>query len=443
MIESIRCKNFKSWKRLDLRLEDLTALFGTNSSGKSSVLQLLLLLKQSAAATDRRQVLDLGNEDSLVELGTYEELIYNGDVNSSLEIGLSWTVPSEEAERICEQLGISLAISLSFDVTLAYTASRLIVERFTYRMGSLSVGMEKSSKGKYKFFEESAGEEAIFSQKQGKPWPLPSPDKFFGFPDRLNTAKKNTSILDDLQLSLENQLSSIHYLGPLRQTPERRYIYSGNVPSNVGKRGEKTVTALLASRKQPLIGRGKGKKKWSVEEFVADHLKQLGLIHSFRVLRLVEGEQLYKVLIKKNSTSQEVNLTDVGFGVSQVLPILTICYYADPGSTILLEQPEIHLHPLVQSELADVFLESLKLRKVQFLIESHSEHLLRRLQRRLAERSTSTNNIQLYFATNESSASKMEELKLDENGMISNWPEHFFGDEMGEIHAINEAIYGQ
>ena len=69
----------------------------------------------------------------------------------------------------------------------------------------------------------------------------------------------------------------------------------------------------------------------------------------------------------------------MGIGVSQVLPVLVLCYYVPEGSTIILEQPELHLHPSVQAGLADVFIDVIKHRNVQILLESHSEHLLRRL----------------------------------------------------------------
>ena len=78
-------------------------------------------------------------------------------------------------------------------------------------------------------------------------------------------------------------------------------------------------------------------------------------------------------------------LTDIGFGVSQVLPVLVQCFYANHGSTLILEQPDIHLHPSAQAGLADLFIAAKKSPGVQILFESHSEHLLRRLQRRIAE----------------------------------------------------------
>jgi predicted ATPase len=108
-----------------------------------------------------------------------------------------------------------------------------------------------------------------------------------------------------------------------------------------------------------------------------------------------------------------VLIADVGFGVSQVLPVLVLCYYVPEGSILLLEQPEIHLHPAVQAGLADVFAEVVKERRVQIILESHSEHLLRRLQRRVAEEQLPSDQVALYFTAIENGASRLERLQLD------------------------------
>ena len=136
-------------------------------------------------------------------------------------------------------------------------------------------------------------------------------------------------------------------------------------------------------------------------------------------------------------------LTDVGFGVSQVLPVLVLLYYVPEGSIVLMEQPEIHLHPSVQSGLADVMLAVATRRKVRLIVESHSEHLLRRFQRRAAEGIFKSSDLKLYFAQNSHGVAELNDLELNSRGEIENWPDHFFGDEMGEISAISRASLKQ
>ena len=122
------------------------------------------------------------------------------------------------------------------------------------------------------------------------------------------------------------------------------------------------------------------------QEMIAYWLQALKLIHSFEIREIAQGSNLYHARVRANASSPETMLTDVGFGVSQVLPVLVLLYYVPEGSIVLMEQPEIHLHPSVQSELADVMLSVAKRRNVQIIVESHSEHLLRRFQRRAAEK---------------------------------------------------------
>ena len=123
----------------------------------------------------------------------------------------------------------------------------------------------------------------------------------------------------------------------------------------------------------------------------------------------------------------------MGIGVSQVLPVLVLCYYVPEGSTIILEQPELHLHPAAQARLADVLIDVIKNRNIQILLESHSEHLLRRLQRRIAEEVICPDDTALYFCEMRDGESKLRKLKVDMFGEIENWPEDFFGDLLGEL----------
>ncbi len=110
-----------------------------------------------------------------------------------------------------------------------------------------------------------------------------------------------------------------------------------------------------------------------------------------------------------------------------------------------MEQPEIHLHPQVQAELADVFISAIqsrengKPRNTQLIVESHSEHFLNRLQRRIAEESVFVDDIAIYFAKTYAGATSLEKLRVDSFGEIENWPDNFCGDEMEEIAARTTA----
>ncbi len=169
-------------------------------------------------------------------------------------------------------------------------------------------------------------------------------------------------------------------------------------------------------------------------------MRELGLIHDFSLRPIAENRKSYEVRTRLTPHSPETSITDVGFGVSQILPVIVLCYYAPEGSTIILEQSEIHLHPRVQAGLDDIFIDAIRTCNIQIILESHSEHLLRRLQRRIAEERLKPEHAALYFCTTDKQGvSQLQPLQIDPYGNITNWPENFFGDEFGEIAAMQEA----
>ena len=238
-------------------------------------------------------------------------------------------------------------------------------------------------------------------------------------------------------------MDSIYHLGPLREHPRREYQWAGASPNDVGQRGERTVDAILAATRdgesRRLRPRARGVRGLPFQKIIAHWLNDLGLVRDFRLDEIADGTNLYRAMVRTSPSSVPTALTDVGFGVSQVLPALVLLYYVPEGSTVLMEQPEIHLHPAVQSGLADVMLNVADVRNVQIIVESHSEHLMRRLQRRVAERKARAEDVKLYFVSAPRRSAQVSDLRLNERGEIENWPENFFGDEMGEIAAITEA----
>ena len=131
----------------------------------------------------------------------------------------------------------------------------------------------------------------------------------------------------------------------------------------------------------------------------------------------------------------------MGIGVSQVLPVLVVAYFAPPGSTIVLEEPEIHLHPLAQSILAELFVTISKERKVQFIVETHSEHLFRRMQTLIAKQQITLNDTAMYFVERDGKIATLRPLELDDFGRVSNWPPGFFGDALGETREQARLVF--
>lgn len=451
MLTSLSLTNFKAWKSIDkMRLAPITALFGTNSSGKSSILQFLLMLKQTADSPDRQQVLFLGeekSEKSLVVFGTFDDLLYKAADAKSVGLSLSWSVDDDLAISDPENPKGDPVLSgraITYSANIARDAAGAPrVARMAYSFADHQFVMQPASDTKKgiagKFDLQVAGHGFTLERIQGRPREgFAPPIKCYGFPDDVRAGYKNAGVLSELEFAFEQQMQRTYYLGPLREYPYRDYRWSGAEPQDMGRRGEKFVSALLsAAQRKVKVGTGKGAK--SLEAKVAEWLKELGLIYDFKVSEVNKSNNLYEVRVQRSKDSAHVLLPDVGFGVSQVLPVIVLCYYVPEGSTILLEQPEIHLHPMVQRGLADVFIDVAKKRKVQIIVESHSEHMLRRLQRRVAEEKLSKDEAALYFCSAKNGASELSDLKLNLLGDIENWPPDFFGNEMEDIAAMAKA----
>jgi predicted ATPase len=443
-------QNFKSWRDTGpVRLAPLTGLFGTNSSGKTSLMQFLLMLKQTAESPDRNLVLELGDQRSLVELGTFSDVVYQHDLSKALQWRLAWHLPEPLAvadpgsrKAVSFQASdVEIEASVGWEKNGSAGSGRPTVQAMAYRVDGADFGMRAIAghAGEYELF--TTHKRFAFKRVKGRAWNLPQPAKCYGFPDQVRGYYQNAAFLSDFELAFERQAACIFYLGPLREYPKREYAWGGSQPSDMGRRGERVIEALLASRDQGIkYSLGKGVKKKSLEELVASWLKQLGLIDHFAVKPITSGGKLFQVWVRRQPGAQEVLLTDVGFGVSQILPVIALCYYAPPGSVLLLEQPEIHLHPRVQAGLADVLIDAIKTRNIQIIVESHSEHLLRRLQRNIAEEKISPEGTALYFCEIDAGVSRLTELKVDMYGNIENWPDGFFGDEFAEIAAMQKAI---
>ena len=407
MITELRVQNFKSWKDTDKRqIAPLTGFFGANSSGKTSILQTLLMLKQTVERpADWNEVIDFGDDDSLINLGSFKEIIHQHSSDLSLCLTMSWNLPEKQKLDSIE------TDSLSFLMAFKKKYGNAELARLCYTVDGRDFEIEWKSSG-YKFKSEYYSENADLFRCYGVVNPFGPLESFAS-----------------LKNAFEDLFHRIRYLGPLREYPRSRYKWQDNYPKDIGQRGEEMVSALLSERIQLR----------STEDHILKWLKRLDLIDSYRLNPIRDSGQDYEFFVRKYKGGPEVRLTDVGFGVSQVLPVLTLCYHAPEGSILILEQPEAHLHPKVQSELADLLIEVVKNRRLQIILESHSEHLLIRLMRRIAEEQISADDTAFYFCEMNEGTSEIERLNVDDYGNITNWPQDFFGDEMGDLAAKAKA----
>lgn len=451
MLNELRIKNFKGWKDTGtIKMAPITLFFGTNSSGKSSIGQFLMLLKQTVDVADRKAVVYSGSKSSAVQLGSFVEMVHEHKLENDIEFNYTWHLPSilKVKDPVSNKTFQFNQIKFSANIgTVDAAQQKLQVNDLEYQ---LSNGDEKSFTIKMKTREEDKSKYEISATKyslkrnSGRVWYFSSPVRFYGFPDEVVAYYKNAEFVQNLNLLHEKLFHSIYYLGPLRTKTERLYSWAGNEPDGVGFSGEYTIAAMLAAKTRK-ISFGNKKSYRLFEEVIAMKLKEMYLIDDFLVNKISDNRQEYEVKVKTKGSKSWVDLPDVGFGVSQVLPVLVQCFYAPANSIIIIEQPEIHLHPAAQSILADVLIDVInskengKDRNIQLIIETHSEHFLRRLQRRIAEDVIKKEKVSAYFAKVDRASAKLEPLKIDIFGSIQNWPENFFGDEMEDITAQSKA----
>lgn len=442
MLTQIRIQNFKAWDDTGyVDLARLNVLFGANSAGKTSIPQFLRMLRRTVESSDRRRALHLS-----AELGSFQDVLHKHDVSRALKFELKWQPASPlELHDPSGKINLS-ATDLHFAATITADAHQQpVLQSFSYTaIGDgkrVRVGMEQSDKpGEYDLVAEGFRAK----RQKGRAWKLPAPYHFNGFPDEVIRYFQNTAFVADLTLSLQEQLRSIEYVGPIRQEAKPLYDWAGEEVRHVGAHGEQAVEAILAARDRK-YNLGKHKHRTTLNDLVATRLDALGLTTAFEVRPIAKGRKEYEVRLCTRDGLPTVRLTDVGFGISQVLPVIVECFCAPPRSVVIFEQPEIHLHPRVQANLADVFIEAIGAREngdprdVQLIIESHSEHLLRRLQRRVAEELLPQADAAFYFVNNAAGVAHLHPLKLDMFGNIHNWPEEFFGDDMEDVVARMQA----
>ncbi|TRO78308.1 AAA family ATPase [Desulfuromonas acetexigens] len=444
MLKQLRIQNFKGWKDTGtIRLAPISLIFGANSSGKSSIGQFLMMLKQTAESQDRKAIFYPGGKNSVVQLGSFREMVYQRNLENEIAFEYEWETFQKLKFRDTVSQTNFTADTIAFTAKVAgdKDSDSLKIEELNYHLKEgeesvLKVGMSPSAKkpGQY----EVNSEQYSLIRNPGRVWYPSPPVRFYGFPDEVVNYYKNSEFVQDLNLAQEKLFKSICYLGPLRIKTERLYTWGGITPESVGYSGELTIAALLASKNRK-ISLGYKKLTKPFEEIIAASLKSMGLIDSFRVKKIAENRQEYEVNVQTKGSKDWVDLPDVGFGISQVLPVLVQCFYAPPGSIIIMEQPEIHLHPSAQSALADVMIDVINSREngtdrnIQLVIETHSEHFLRRLQRRIAENVVPQEKVSAYFANIDKIPPTLDLLQIDIFGNIQNWPENFFGDEMGDI----------
>lgn len=239
---------------------------------------------------------------------------------------------------------------------------------------------------------------------------------------------------------------NLKYLGPLRDEPKPIYpLIGSSAPNDIGFKGENTAAVLEINRNtiikyvSPLLltkdfgADNDVVKDDSLVIAVLEWLEYMGIAE--KVDTADKGKLGHELKILTPGANSLHDLTHVGVGVSQVLPILVLALLAEADSTLIFEQPELHLNPKVQTRLADFFF-SMTILKKQCIVETHSEYLINRLRYQVAkgQDDSISKNILMYFVEKEAESSTYKKVTINKYGVIEDWPKGFF-DENEETSA--------
>jgi predicted ATPase len=419
-ITQINVSGFKSISdEQSIEIKPLTILAGANSSGKSSIMQPLLLLKQTLEATYDPGPLLINGPN--VRFTSIDQLL------SSLKV-------SQSTQRFLVSIGIGRQTT---ELTLRIHFRRLsnkgldiqkmeIIRSDTGGESFLRIGMtskeilasfRKLLKG-HKSLNEvisslqylgSEGREVIIIR-----------ERCF-----LNTALKlpNNEIVHasvSLASTTEPLIRQVIHLPGSRGNPERNFPITA-VGSN--------FPGIFQEYSASIIEKWQSEKKHQKIKELSRNLESLGLTWKVTAKRINDAQVELQVgrlpHAAKGGARDLVNIADVGFGVSQTLPVLVALLVAEPGQLVYIEEPEIHLHPRAQSTMAQILADATK-RGVRVVIETHSQLLLLGIQTLVAEGKLAPELVKLHwFKRRNDGSTEISSADLNEAGAFGNWPEDF------------------
>ncbi|MEA1869810.1 MAG: AAA family ATPase [Euryarchaeota archaeon] len=446
-MKAIRLQRFKGYRDsgwIDLR-PPIILLLGANSSGKSALLNALLMLKQSLEDASYKNPFVFYAKKG-VDIGSFEDAVFRHEVDIKKPMAFSFDV---EVEKDFSEFNLSKGDSVILSIKVAYNQKRRTnviigfdMVRDSDKKCILSMRKRSTSTTAKASFKSDLFEvpDDLFltwsnflpatSQKKSNTFPLTFPITFEKHDGGENKLLHELHELNrDIVLQIINHLQYIVHIGPLRPEPERTYQFTGETPSDVGRDGHDALKILF-------LDKYSASSKNLIDD-VNRWLETMGYVLEWDILK---GEMAQLML--KDKSGMQINLKDAGFGISQLLPVLIQGYLAEEEQIILMEQPEIHLHPRAQADLGDMFI-ALAEQKKSLIVETHSEHLMLRLRRRIAEQKIPKEMVGIYFIEWKDGESVVSRIELDDYGQMVNVPEGFktfFSDDFEETMKITKEI---
>lgn len=375
---------FKCFEKLSLPLAPLTLLSGLNSAGKSTILQALALLHQTAKDDEWSKSLLLNG--STILLGTTSDVIDKIHGRKEITIGIE----AENYQCIWRMLSEDrTAYIIPFkEITLT--------DYLTPFEKSYQINFSKKMPAMHQVL------------------PATSIDEF----------------PKEIAAHLSNQISQLTYLGAERLGPRETYaVSSPNKYQTVGSQGEytpwylfnyadkKVANSLQISENPPGLQR-------QTEAYLNYFFPGAGF-----VVEPIKNTNLINLSIRTSQGSEYHRPQNVGYGLTHVLPIITACLGAEQGNVVLVENPEANLHPAAQA-LMGLFLARVAASGVQVILETHSDHVLNGVRRAVKDKKLLKKQVAIHFfkprSENESKEPAVISPLIDDNGNLDNWPQEFF-----------------
>ncbi|KYK30148.1 MAG: hypothetical protein AYK19_18610 [Theionarchaea archaeon DG-70-1] len=461
MLTAFSVKNFKSIRDSGkICIKPLTIFIGPNNSGKSSVLQFLLAVKQTVESRGSDTPFSTGGSSlhteqrkEHVDLGIYEDFIFLNDKKRNISFNFYFETDLTDTNFHLDESrkASSRKTNVETESVISYRENRIYLKTFTVNWDGKTITFKSPTDIEQNVVDEKALSEIM---KNPEISALYTREKFYYIPlssyltqklalSYYETMKgivaergilegmiRANHILTAFQETITVAFEKLFYLGPLREYPQRYYLFSDEKPVHVGIKGEKAVEILFVS------------KNTSREIFqnVNSWFKNLGLGElSFDRRGPLYTLNVAHPTIKKGSQDLKVNIAAGGFGASQLLQVIVEGFYAPENAVIIIEKPEIHLHPRLQAEMGDLLVDIAKTGK-RLIVETHSEYLLLRIQRRIAEGTIDTDDVVVYYFEQTEEGTRITKLELDKFGRFINWPKGFFEEDLMEAYEHSKAI---
>lgn len=430
MLKKISLKNFKSFASMDdLDIRPITVIVGKNSCGKSSLIQSLLLLKQTLESPLPVQ---LCLDGRFIKCSSLKELSYKlPPINTaSIEYTLNFDDISLNLAFSNKRVNGSYIPVVTKRVLIDSEGNKEDIADIKHWeikkiLKNLNFPVEISKVTNTSILYNKFTPETVrfeFTSKDGDIEKASLPISFLSKMER------------KVKTDINREIRGIKYLSPVRAMPERAYLHYSQQVDELAPDGSNAAHVLWSKRDELVRWKGSNIKTSTA---VNKCLECLGL--SQKITPSKTGDVLYSIGVSEKLSGGKVALSDVGFGYSQILPVILMGLVNKNENLILLEQPEIHLHPSSAANLADLFLEFIN-NGSRFLIETHSQELINRLRLRVIEKPELKSKINIVFVdSNNQHGSNIKQFEIDENGMFPSWPDGFLDESEKISNAIIDA----